>query len=239
MRRVVIRAGKSRRVTGLPRLPTSVPSATLMAILVVTLMSVRIPAALGHDPDGGHLHPRPDTIVVPEVSLQRLLERSELLDQYGQRFTIPSLAGRPLLVSFFFTDCVDVCPTQTASLRQVQRELASTGSERNMRLLSISLAPNSDTPERLLTFARRYAIDHERWVFATAEPGTIDELASAFWIDANPLGNGQIDHRMIVHLLDSNLQPVQRYRADPLDIEYLAREIQALIQVETRRLEDG
>src|SRR6266568_4564246 len=62
--------------------------------------------------------------------------------------------GRPVVLSFIFTSCTTVCPVITATLAQLQRKLGP--ARDHMHLVSISIDPEFDTPERLREYASKF-----------------------------------------------------------------------------------
>jgi protein SCO1 len=62
--------------------------------------------------------------------------------------------GRPVILNFIYTTCTTVCPLTTRTFEQFQEML---GDERNkVHMISISIDPEQDTPERLAAYARKY-----------------------------------------------------------------------------------
>jgi protein SCO1/2 len=102
---------------------------------------------------------------VPEFSL---IERS------GRQITPADLRGKVWIVDFFYTECPDTCPLQSAHMARLQDELAQ---EPDARLVSISVDPEHDTPEVLAEYAARYGADPDRWLFLTGSKDTIYQLA--------------------------------------------------------------
>src|SRR5919109_1557659 len=70
-----------------------------------------------------------------------------LVDQRGAPFTSQDIQGRVVVANFIFTNCPDICPTLSATMRRVQERLKSErllGSQ--ALLLSFSIDPARDTP---------------------------------------------------------------------------------------------
>lgn len=62
--------------------------------------------------------------------------------------------GRPVILNFIYTTCTTVCPVTSHTFAQLQEML---GEERNnVHMISISIDPEQDTPERLAAYARKY-----------------------------------------------------------------------------------
>jgi protein SCO1 len=97
-----------------------------------------------------------------------------LTDQSAQPFNDSALRGRPWLASFFFASCAGPCPRMNTALFQIQE---STYRFAGLRILSITVDPDNDTPEVLARVAKRYKADPARWTFLTGPIGTITALA--------------------------------------------------------------
>ena len=104
----------------------------------------------------------------------RQLPDWRLVDHNGESFGSDDLAGEVYVASFLFTRCATVCPRLTASLRQLERRYRDEGVE-DVRLVSFSVDPEHDTPERLRDYAGSRSIDLERWSLLT---GAEEEVRS-------------------------------------------------------------
>ena len=63
-------------------------------------------------------------------------------------------ARKPVMLNFIFTTCTAICPTMSATFAQVANKLAADNEA--MQLVSISVDPEHDTPERLTEYARQF-----------------------------------------------------------------------------------
>lgn len=128
----------------------------------------------------------------------------ELVDQRGQPFRLSDFKGRALAFTFIFTRCPfpDFCPRMNNQLNAVQRELGAASGATNWHLLSISLDPGYDTPERLAEYAPRYQPDAARWTFATGKSEDILKLGLAVGLVVSREG-GQINHNLRTVVVDA------------------------------------
>jgi protein SCO1/2 len=62
--------------------------------------------------------------------------------------------GRPVLLNFVFVSCSAICPMLSHVFSKVQAKLAKDGQK--VHLISISIDPESDTPEKLTTYAKKF-----------------------------------------------------------------------------------
>jgi len=100
-------------------------------------------------------------------------------DQDGKRlkFYTDLVKGKVVAINFIFTTCTTICPPLTATFRRVQQELEK-GTGRDVRLISISVDPLVDTPERLRDFAAKFKAQ-PGWTFVTGDKIEIDSLLRA------------------------------------------------------------
>ena len=85
--------------------------------------------------------------VAPDVRLvrddgQTVSLRSELDD------------GRPVIMNFIFTTCTSICPLSSQTFAEFARRLGAEPDK--VHLVSISVDPEQDTPERLREYAKRF-----------------------------------------------------------------------------------
>ena len=103
----------------------------------------------------------------------------ELLDQDGRRVRFYSdlVRGKVVAVNFIFTTCTTVCPPLGATFARVQRELGERAG-RDVHLISISVDPATDTPERLKEWGAKFKAG-PGWTFVTGAKPQVDELLRA------------------------------------------------------------
>ncbi|MBI4608817.1 MAG: SCO family protein [Candidatus Rokubacteria bacterium] len=97
-----------------------------------------------------------------------------LIERGGRRITLANLRGKVWIVNFFYTECTDTCPLQSANMARLQADLSA---EADVKLVSISVDPEHDTPEVLSEYAARFRADPERWLFLTGLRDAIYRLA--------------------------------------------------------------
>lgn len=104
----------------------------------------------------------------------------EVLDQEGHKLHFYSdlVRGKTVAINFIFTTCTTICPPLTANFAKVQKNLAEQG-ESNVRLISVSVDPENDTPERLKKYAELF---HARpgWTFVTGRRSELEQIWQAF-----------------------------------------------------------
>jgi len=97
----------------------------------------------------------------------------ELLDQNGRKihFYTDLVKGQTVVINFIFTTCTTICPPLGATFARVQKELGN----KDVRFISISVDPATDTPERLKAWGAKFHAG-EGWTFVTGNKPQVDEL---------------------------------------------------------------
>ena len=89
-------------------------------------------------------------------------------------FASDVVGDRIVVIDFVYTTCTTVCPALSAIFQQVQRRLGDRLST-DVRMISVSVDPVRDTPQRMKAYADRL---HARpdWLWLTGEKTTVDEV---------------------------------------------------------------
>ena len=103
----------------------------------------------------------------------------ELLDQNGRKihFYTDLVKGQTVVINFIFTTCTTICPPLGASFARVQKELGDKVG-RDVRFISISVDPATDTPEWLKAWGAKFHAG-DGWTFVTGNKPQVDELLRA------------------------------------------------------------
>jgi cytochrome oxidase Cu insertion factor (SCO1/SenC/PrrC family) len=100
-------------------------------------------------------------------------------NQHGRKlnFYTDLVRGKTVAINFIFTTCTTICPPLTATFRKVQQELGERVG-RDIELISISVDPTTDVPERLKEFSAKFKAA-PGWTFVTGSKPEIDQLLKA------------------------------------------------------------
>ena len=110
----------------------------------------------------------------PPPVLSQLPEFS-LVGIDGKPYGSADLRGQVYIANFFFTSCRSICPVLMKGVARLQDGFA----QRNIngiRLVSISVDPEHDTPEVLGDYAKGMGVDPLRWTLLTGEPEQVRRL---------------------------------------------------------------
>ena len=103
----------------------------------------------------------------------------ELITQDGQkvRFYDDLIKDKVVAINFIFTTCSQICPAETAKLRQVQKLLGDRVG-RDVFFYSISIDPERDIPAVLKQYAQKFDAGGPGWLFLTGKADDILLLRS-------------------------------------------------------------
>jgi len=102
-----------------------------------------------------------------------------LTNQYGDKVSTAALLGgeETIMLNFIFTSCTTICPVLSATFSQVQNKYGSQIND--VKMISVSIDPEYDTPDRLNQYAQRFHA-REGWTFLTGDLDTVMNVLNAF-----------------------------------------------------------
>jgi cytochrome oxidase Cu insertion factor (SCO1/SenC/PrrC family) len=109
------------------------------------------------------------------------IPNTRVFDQNGKQlnFYTDLIKGKSVAINFVFTTCTTICPPLTATFRKVQQEAQTRGVD--VQLISVSVDPTVDTPERLQEFAKKFKAG-PGWTFVTGDKAEIDSVLQALGV---------------------------------------------------------
>jgi protein SCO1 len=136
----------------------------------------------------------------PNVSLQTHDGRSV-------RFYDDLVKGRKVIINFTFTSCTGTCPRTSSNLARVQQMLGDRIG-RDIFLVSISIDPEHDTPEKLAEYAKTFEA-RSGWTFATGRREDVDKIRRHLGLWDSP------DYTQHMGLLTFGNEPEGKWGATP------------------------
>jgi protein SCO1 len=199
-----------------PILHTSLTFITLLAC-ALSLQAQR--PAHDHAAHQAAIEPAPEKGAAIKLSLPEVA----VLDQDGRRldFYRDLVKGRVVAINFIFTTCTTICPPLGATFAKVQAQLGERAG-RDAHLISISVDPVTDTPERLKAWGAKFNAG-PGWTFVTGEKREIDRLLGAL----NASVTRREDHSPVVLIGDES-------KGDWVRAYGLAKPAQLLSLIEAR-----
>jgi len=172
-------------------------------------------------------------VEVKRVDPPRALMDFQLTERSGRTVTGADLAGRYLVVHLLYTGCSAGCALLGQRMAEVQQLV---GTAPDVRLVSITVDPRTDTPAVLSRYADNLKADHDRWLFLTGDKRDIYRLVETSieppWEQKGPI------------IPDSFPDTDRLYLVDPsglvrLSFDGMHRRVATAIAAELERLRKG
>ena len=97
----------------------------------------------------------------------------EFTDSNGETITREDMEGKVWVADFIFTTCTMACPIMTGNMNLIHKSFKDNN---NVRIISISVYPEYDTPEVLKEYASRYNANTDRWHFLTGPEESVKNI---------------------------------------------------------------
>lgn len=125
-----------------------------------------------------------------------------LTNQEYKIITNQDYVGKVYVVEFFFSTCPTICPKMNQNMLLLQEEFKN---EKNFGIVSITINPETDTPEVLKLHAEHLGVKIPNWHFLTGDKTYIFELANKgfnLFAGINPDVAGGFEHSGLFALID-------------------------------------
>lgn len=106
------------------------------------------------------------------------------------------IKGKAVAVDFIFTTCTTICPPLTANFAKLQKIMRERG-ENDFQLISVSVDPETDTPEKLKRYAELFGAK-AGWTFVTGTRAELEPIWRAFKVYTS----NKLDHTAMVVIGD-------------------------------------
>src|SRR5205823_2404785 len=135
----------------------------------------------------------------------------------------------PIRSDFIFTRCPDACPLLTDRMGKIQHRARNLGTA--FQLVSFTVDPEWDTPQRLLTYSRAHRASPRMWAFLTGpydviRHAVVDGMKLAMERGQSVADIGSIFHSSRVVLIDPQMRMRGTYDVSTDDgLDTLMRDI--------------
>jgi len=123
-----------------------------------------------------------------------------LKDQYGNAISLAKFKGKPVVLTFLYTHCPDVCPLTAEKIHSTMQSLGS--SAQNVAVVAVSMDPKGDTTAT----AQHFASVHKLGNYFFYLIGTHNELApvwASYSVDAQAAtSSGVVNHSSAIYVID-------------------------------------
>jgi len=173
---------------------------------------------------------REEALRVSQAAIGRALGEHTLLNRAGQPVRLADYhRGKPLLVSFVYTGCFQVCPTSTRALQSALQALDKVFTDDQFNVVSIGFNQPADSPQALRAFAAQHRITAPNWDFLSPPPERVDALTRDLGFSqlATPSG---FDHVVGVTVIDAQGRVFAQVYGDRLTPEQIGAPLRQLLR---------
>ena len=163
-----------------------------------------------------------------------------LEDATGKPYGSADLAGQVYIASFFFTRCPSICPLLMQNVKKLQQGLDAR-ELKGIRLVSITVDPENDTPAVLTDYARNLGARGGRWTFLTGPKDKVEEIVVSGFktpmdrADTPPGSAMDIAHTGKVVLVDGSGRIRGYYGTDDMGLDEVFNRAQHVLKQQQER----
>lgn len=126
---------------------------------------------------------------------------SKWTTQDGKDIELKSLRGNVLVMVMIYTSCKAACPRLVADMRDIESKLEKK-TKQHVKLILVSIDPNTDTPERLKSFAIENKMNQDPWIFLRSSEENTREFAAVLAVNYKKISPIDFSHSNIISVFN-------------------------------------
>jgi len=151
-----------------------------------------------------------------------------LLDRNGQPVRLADYRGKPLLVSYIYTSCAEVCPATTQYLAKAVKYMQSALGADSFAVVTVGFNAPWDSPQAMRDFAARQRIDLPNWEFLSADATTMQKLTRDLGFDYAYSVSG-FDHISQLTIIDQEGTIHRQVYGDNFELPMMGEPLKKLV----------
>lgn len=152
----------------------------------------------------------------------------ELRDASGKTVRLSDYRGKPLLVSFIYTGCFQVCPTTTRFLSEAVGVARKALGDGRFKVVSIGFNQPFDDPVAMASFAKQVGISDPDWAFLSPAPKDVEALTRRFGFTYEATSGG-FDHLLQVSIVSADGVLYRQVYGENFDMPMLVQPLKELL----------
>ena len=152
---------------------------------------------------------------LPDMSIYHL--PGVWTDQNGQNLELKELRGKVLVMVMIYTSCKAACPRLIADMRRIEEQVPEEYGD-DVQYIMVSIDPETDTHERLKSFAVENEMTDARWMFIRSTKDLTREFASVLAVNYKRISPLDFSHSNIITVFDKDGQMV--FQQEGLDVAH-------------------
>ncbi len=137
-----------------------------------------------------------------QAAIGRTIGDYRFTDTEGKTLRLSTFRGKPLVVSFIYTACYQICPTTTKHLESMVKQAERTLGPGTFNVATIGFNLPFDSPEAMGDFARKQGVRAANWHFLSPDAASLAALLADFGFRSEATAAG-FDHLLQVSIVDA------------------------------------
>ena len=162
-------------------------------------------------------------------AIGRDIGEHSLIDSNGRALRLSSYRGKPLVVSFIYTGCFQICPSGTKALDEAVKGLEKAFGPDSFHIVSIGFNQPFDSPAAMRAFAAQQGITARNWDFLSPSPTAVDKLTHAFGFSYVPTPAG-FDHVLMATVVNAEGRIYAQVFGDRLTASQVGEPLRQLLR---------
>jgi protein SCO1/2 len=146
----------------------------------------------------------------------------------GRPVRLADYRGKPLLLSFVYTGCAQVCPTTTRFLGRAVNEANRALGPGTFNVATVGFNLPFDSPTAMREFQRRQGIDARNWAFLAGDAATLEALVRDTGFVYAPTASG-FDHLTQVTIVDASGRVFRQVYGESFELPMLIGPLKELV----------
>lgn len=163
-----------------------------------------------------------------QAAIGRTVGDWSFTDHTGRPVRSTDFRGKPLVVSFVYTGCFQVCPATTQFLKRAVQSARDALGDGTFRVVSIGFNQPFDTPEALAAFARRQGVDLADWSFVAPREADVDALLAEFGLTVVATAAG-FDHLIQATIVGADGRVYRQVYGDAFELPMFVGPLKELL----------
>ena len=127
---------------------------------------------------------------------------SKWTTQNGKDIELKDLKGDVLVMVMIYTSCKAACPRLVADMRSIEEQLPQDTKSR-VKLVLVSIDPETDTPKRLKEFSLENKMEGDQWVFLRSTEKNTREFAAVLAVNYKKISPMDFSHSNIISVFNA------------------------------------
>ena len=123
----------------------------------------------------------------------------QLTDQDGKQISLVQFKGKPVVLTFLYTRCPDICPLTAEHLHSTLLKMGNDA--KNVGILAVSVDPTGDTPAAVLQFTNAHNMQNY-WHYLIGTQAQLAPVWQDYHVSAQSMQQMNVNHSFALYVID-------------------------------------